>query len=539
MRSNQIRGRSLKKLVGESKGSDFFNISQFLTGGVLVMIGFGLGILISLNSTFALATATDADVSNGRATPPNATDSNATASNATSSNATPPNATSTNASQTDNVMYLNRLEFSTMSAKPGEKVYVVKETIGACNSAMSIALMNKETGSIFSVNVSDLTENPYFIVPKNALGGEFVVHSVFLVGLNSDNTTFTKEYEKMAMFQELTLNIVVEVPKVITLNRLSLSNSSVKVGEKVFMNYQATEKLVALKLEFKSSQGSEFNCYVNDLEGKPYFVVPSFVLEGNYALEQVSLVSAEATMVLTNGSNYQFDVSLEVKTNQEETFHYNNSDITEVILEKIYTGADEIEVTIDATDDSIISSEVFQAIKGTKKKLVIQYQDYQMIFYGNDVEMLKSIDVRATTDIISQDSELGSVLDSGIVIRFASNGNLPGKALIRVKIDDEMKKVLGTGKIYVYYYDEDEQKFEIVAREVVARDGYYEFSVDHHSEYVLVKNELDETLMLKEDSNIVNFRQSNTTYLLMVMGCILLIVVVLVIIGLKKENRKS
>ena len=133
------------------------------------------------------------------------------------------------------------------------------------------------------------------------------------------------------------------------------------------------------------------------------------------------------------------------------------------------------------------------------------------------------------------------MINEGIVLNFTSNGNLPGNALIKIKVTDEMKEILNNNKIYIYYYDEDKNGFNIIAREITEKDGYYEFTISHNSKYILTKTEVDNELIIEEEENVVHFQQSNSHYLLWIAMSSLLIAVVIIIIIIvkKKENKKT
>ncbi len=525
------------------------NTDQILIGIFLLLIGIALGIMISLNGTFALeastsnnATATNATSSN--ATSSNATSSNATSSNATSSNATSSNATSSNAQRTDNIIYLNHLSFKSTNVKPEEKVYIEKNTSGACNTAISLTLWNKTNDIKFTVNVEDVNNNPYFIVPKNVAEGEYNLVNVLLIGLNSDNTTFSREYDYTnnkddnTSISSIMLNIKLESKKDIQFSNLTIEENAI-VGENVNVNFSTSESLKSLKLQFKNDDGESFSVYVQNLTSNPYFTIPSETKEGNYSLYQAIFSTDELSTVYTNGQNYNFKCSLNIKNNTTKTFIYNNKDIEENVIKEIYNEESDIDITINANENSIISSELFNAIKGTSKNLFINYEDNILIFNGNDIQTAKSIDVSISATPVKEENSIKELVNEGIILNFASNGNLPGNALIKIKITDDMMQTFNNNKISVYYYNEEENGFNVIAEEISPKDGYYEFIINHNSKYILTSQEINEDLILEEEDNIVHFQQSNNQYLLLICASALLIAVVIAIIFVIKKKRKN
>ena len=546
MRIKRSREDELNKKI-EKRYND--NSSNIIIGIFILLFGIMLGITINSSSTFALDTASSNNATDSNATDSNATDSNATDHNATDSNATDNNATASNAVNTDNIIYLNDISLSKNAAKAGEKIYVNKSTSGACNTAMNISFKEVTKGITFSANIEDLNDNAYILIPNNVVSGNYEVSNLFVVGLNSDNTTFTKKYinsnnntDNNSFNFNIKLNITGNEKNKVELNKISLSNTSAKAGDKVSINVSTTKKLSSLKLVFKSNKNNSFDVYANDLSSNAYIVIPSSVKSDNYYLYQATLISEDGTNIYTNGTNYKFNINLEIKEASEtiKALSYNNKDINDDIIKKIYNGTDNLEVTIDANDDSVISSELFNSIKGTKKKLIINYKDNQIIFCGNDIEESKSIDANISTNIIKEDNDISKLIEDGVVVNFSSNGNLPGSALVRIKITDEMKNAFGNSKIYVYYYNEDSNKFNEIEKEISATNGYYEFTISHNSKYVLTNTEIDDSLITTDTANIVGFQQSNKTYIAMIVVSILLIAAVIaLIIYIKKNNNKT
>ena len=545
MRIKRSREDELSKKI-EKQYND--NSGNIIIGIFILLFGIMLGITINSNSTFALDTASSNNATASNATDSNATASNATNHNATDSNATDNNATASNAVNTDNIIYLNDISLSKNTAKAGEKIYVNKSTSGACNTAMSITFKEVTTGNTFSANIESINDNAYIVIPNNIISGNYEVSNLFVVGLNSDNTTFTKKYinsknntDNNSFNFNIKLNITGNEENKVELSKLTLSNTSAKVGDKVSLTVLATQKLSSLKLIFKSNNNNSFEVSVSDLTSNPYFVIPSSSKSDTYYLHQATIASADSTNIYINGVNYKFNTNLEVKeSNEVKSFTYNNKDINDEIIKKIYNGNDELEVTINANDDSVISSELFNSIKGTKKKLIINYKDNQIIFCGNDIEESKSIDASISTNIVKKDADISKLINEGVVINFSSNGNLPGAALVRIKITDEMKNAFGNSKIYVYYYNEDSNKFNAIDENISADNGYYEFTIRHNSKYVLTNTEIDNNLITTDTANIVGFQKSNKTYIAMIVLSILLIAAVTaLIIFIKKDNTKN
>lgn len=551
---------------------------KFILGGIAIF-AFGIFVGYQLDNSAITriqgflfnavgdASATDTNATDANATDSNATDSNATDSNATDSNATDSNATSGNAQATDNILYLQTFELGASSAKAGDRVNVTLGTSGACNSGASIVFKNNTNGVTFTTSVSSIGNSPYITIPGNASAGTYSVVEVMLVGTNSNNSTFSRRWSAVDQnadyfvdFIKKSITITAkETPSdsgntqqpqqtKLALNSISLKTTETNVSEKVYVDYKTTKTISSMKLTFNSSNGETMVVYVKSLTNNPYFEVPSTTIIGDYSLVSAAISSTDATVIYSKDGSVsgseRFDFNSTIKVNdvkQQDTFVYNNEDLTNDIITDLYNAKSTATINVSADTNPIISDELFNAIKGTNKKLVITYNDNQLIFNGKDITNSKSIDVSINASTIQADTSIGKLVSDGIVLYFASNGNLPGNAQVRIKITDEMKSKLGTGKVYVYYYNTQCDDFTEIATEVKpTSDGYYEFNMSHNSEYILVNEKLDDSLLSDGDENIVNFQKSDKVNLLLIgLGVILAIVVIVIIIIVKKKGKKE
>lgn len=498
----------------------------------------------------AAGDATSSNATSTNATSANATSANATTSNATSTNATSTNATSSNAKSTDNIIFLDSLELTSSNVEVGNRVDIKLVTSGACNIGASLVLKNDVTGTVFTLKVESLNDNPYVVIPNSVIPNSYYVSDILLVGLNSDNTSFTKQYNVFdVIHSNIPLNITKKeesnIVRKVVLNSISFEKSTVKVGEKVNFNIDSNEKLNSVKFVFTKDDGS-LNIYASNLEkGNSYFEIPSTAAAGKYKLTSMVLSSTNASSIYSisgenNSEVYNFNLSLEINNDNEDKYLYNNEDINSDILSKIYNAKDGIEITINADSNSVIKEEVFDSIKGKNKKVIINYKGNQIIFNGIDVDTSKTIDVNMTVSNVNTNEKISKLVSDGVVVNFPDNGDLPGTALVRIKQTDDLKSLL-SDKVYVYFYNELTNDFCVTNLNVKkSSDGYYEFSISHNSNYLIVNKKLDKKLVVEDDSNVVTFQKSNLTYLLLIGVALVVIVsiVVLIYVRNKKMNKE-
>ena len=467
----------------------------------LFVIGLLVGYQINDNKISSLQGYMLNDVTKGsRATTSNSTPSNSTSSNvstsanadnSTSSNSTSSNASSSNVSgsgnrATDNIMYLQYFSLGSDRVNKGTPLRIILETSGACNSAASVVFKSLN-GSSFTAKVENMNGEPYIVIPDTAVVGSYYVSDLLIVGKNSDGSTFTKQYSVDGANKfSFNSNLVVEdnqasadhpVSKV-TLSSISLESSSAKVSESVYVNFQTSEKLQSLKLGFNSQDGKSFAVYVKNLNSKPYFEVPSSTLSGSYSLTGAIVTSANSSTfyTITGGNDteqFGFNSNLEIVDSNVDTFIYNNEDINSIILSKLYEAPSGTVITVNADYSTLISEDLFNTIKGNNKKLIVNYKDNQVIFDGKDINNSKTIDINMNITDTSNNEEIGKYVSNGVIVSFPDNGNLPGKSLVRLKATSEVEKIL-KDKVYVYIYNEEEDKFSVVANDInKTSDGYY------------------------------------------------------------------
>ncbi len=593
-------------------------ISGVMIFAIGIFVGYQLnyGTLASIQGYLfnAAGEATDANATDSNATDSNATDANATDANATNSNATDANATDANASITDNIIFLHSFKLERNSVKPGEKIFVEIDTSGACNTGASVVFKNPN-GVTFTVQVQDITGSSYFTIPKSALASTYVVSDVLLVGLNSDNTTFTKQYSltgsnvfNFNSFLTVTAkdkndvgnnnsgnsnsgnnnsgnnnsgnnnsgsnnsgsnnsgnnntgnnnsennnkennnsgnNNDIQTVSKVTLNSITLDNSTAKVNEKVYINIKTSEKLNSLKLVFSSTDGTTFTVYGKDLSSsKPYIEIPSSTISGTYSLVSAIISTLDSSTIYSKTGEkgiekFNFNITIKISDGAENVYIYNNEDINSEILAKLYSAPSGSEFTVNADSNTLINSELFNVIKGKNKKLIVNYKDNQIIFNGKDIDNSKTIDISMTVENIINNENISKLVSKGILVNFPDNGNLPGKALIRVKATDEVMQIL-KNKVYVYVYNNSSNNFSVIDTNVKkSSDNYYEFTITHNSDYIIVNEKLESKLVVSKSSeNVVNFQKGNKTLLMLIaIGGAIIIAAVIVIIVLKKKQN--
>lgn len=138
---------------------------------------------------------------------------------------------------------------------------------------------------------------------------------------------------------------------------------------------------------------------------------------------------------------------------------------------------------------------------------------------------------------------LNEIVEEGIVINFANNGELPGTATIRIKVTDEMKQALDMETIFVYHYDEEKKELtQMTTNATYKEDRFIEFSINHNSKYLFVSELIEEkeyTVTTGENTEIkneVSFLESHKMYIIIIGISVLTIVIVDIILIVDKKS---
>lgn len=226
------------------------------------------------------------------------------------------------------------------------------------------------------------------------------------------------------------------------------------------------------------------------------------------------------------------------------TFFVHNSDeeadgdvVTSTEKENIAEKIEEMEegktAYIYYGNDATLNEEVFEAVAGTDKKVVLSSTGIQWEFDGQTVDPEKAknleLDVQIKRDDYSDSENSEDITEAlegknSIIVSFPENGELPGPAKIRIKMDYAFRDYInyrdGEATVYVYYYDNVAGEFvEVASNLAVGEDEYLEFTITHNSDFVIMNSRLENAKLpgdINEDGR-VNSADVNWLYR-MVMG---------------------
>lgn len=130
----------------------------------------------------------------------------------------------------------------------------------------------------------------------------------------------------------------------------------------------------------------------------------------------------------------------------------------------------------------------FDAIKGQNKTLVFYNNNYQWVFNGLKVTNPKDIKLKLSFEMA--DGKEYQTTGNLLKINFADNGKLPGTANVRIKSDYTFKLFKMTGKMYLYYLNDDTDTLSYESKSDIeyvldGSDHWCQFNITHNSSYMV------------------------------------------------------
>lgn len=222
----------------------------------------------------------------------------------------------------------------------------------------------------------------------------------------------------------------------------------------------------------------------------------TFINAGNWGVEWLTLKDKQGNYVYYGwpvGSvpdDVEGNASFHVKNDMEIQLQTSlaNSRLPELI-----EGMSDNGVALLNPDTNIIRPEIFNAIIGTNKKIVINGDGIQWVFDGKDIESenIKPININTSISIING---IDYGLDEQILqVIFQNNGTLPGIAKIRLKSDYLYAKYNASGNLVLSWLNNDGVNVE--SDDVLCEeDTYTEFYISHNSTFLISSQTPDEKL---------------------------------------------
>ncbi|MBL4937126.1 LPXTG cell wall anchor domain-containing protein [Clostridium sp. YIM B02515] len=183
-------------------------------------------------------------------------------------------------------------------------------------------------------------------------------------------------------------------------------------------------------------------------------------------------------------------------------------------IDKITKAPDKSNTEISIAENSKVKKSILDAIQGKDKSVTFTNDTISWTFDGKDMKgSTKDLDLSVNIADINQSTTPNKEAikekingADALILSFAENGVLPGKATVKVKLSDAWLSGKDLKNIYVYYYNPQTKAIEAIAEKLtVDANGYITFSIDHNSDYFVVDKNLQPKQNLPKTGNFVDF----------------------------------
>ena len=117
--------------------------------------------------------------------------------------------------------------------------------------------------------------------------------------------------------------------------------------------------------------------------------------------------------------------------------------------------------------------------------------------------IVKDINVdKGTKEYIAEDTALHDIVSNQdkLVISFEHHGALPSKAKIKLDVSD---KYSNGESLYLYYLNEEKGQIEYIKKDIIVKNGYVEFEIDHCSDYFLTSSIVQDAVNNPKNINLI------------------------------------
>lgn len=162
-------------------------------------------------------------------------------------------------------------------------------------------------------------------------------------------------------------------------------------------------------------------------------------------------------------------------------------------------------IFVDGTGKTIVSKNIFDAIRGTTKKIIVQVSDgIEWYFDGRDI-INDAKDIDCKIKISTSDAEIYGSDKKILQVNFAPNGILPGKALIRFKSDYIHNIYKMSDKLYLYYLEGNDLTLENNPKYILdGTDHWCEFEISHNSTFLISGTQLKDKIQTEKPTVTLN-----------------------------------
>lgn len=400
----------------------------------------------------------------------------------------------------------------------------IKVTASDYVNEVHLVFKNYQNGRLHSLRLyaDDKSQNVFkgtIEIDKYEPTGIFILESAEVYDDSGEQAYYSRTEEFLpdgAEFlpQEVSYNVknVFGLEPTVALSKIELERTDVEVPAKIQVKATVSESVQDVWLSFQSttSNRSLHTILYRDEEHLGDTLIGTIDISdyeptGIFYLARAS-VNGNVNGVVYFSKYYPYFSDDDLLLPQELSITVHNTEDIEGLLitntdnpnlaDDIAKQPNDARIIINYETDSNLSGDIFNAIKGTNKTIVLESEGIQWEFNGKDIESSKGIDLNVSIDKITSSltgnaQNIQNIVKNvpTMVLSFADNGKLPGKATIRIKADYAFRNYVGEENLYVYYYDNTTGKLVSIAQNIdVSQEGYLLFEIDHNSDFIITQS---------------------------------------------------
>ena len=417
-----------------------------------------------------------------------------------------------------------------------------------------LAYLNKESDGTYTLDLTRTNDS------STIIDGEYKITDIFFF---LKNTRQSLQYSSQTVgggtlpfgfdsrFTVKSEEQVIAPAEEAVLTGVEVKSETAKINDRVFVTLRSNKSIISAKLIF-SNENESMTVNLKQMTSEPNFIVPYTTSAGTYDLDYAIIKTVDGKEYqYRKGADYynikHFDFNSKLTIVDEkvesDSLNLDNAKISADDIEKLKEIESNVVIEIDATNNSVISKELFEIIKGSNKTVVIKNNNVEWTFNGLDVKDAKQIDVSTKIYDVTEEDEVSGKVKSGVVIDFADNDKLPGKCLIKLYNNEKIAEILNKNNANIYYFNEKTNKFEeIKLNAEYNSDGYYEFYISHNSKYVITTEKIDTEYVddSKETSKSSSGMDLKTILLIAIPSAVVIILIIVVlVVSKKRKNNKT
>ncbi len=338
----------------------------------------------------------------------------------------------------------------------------------------------------------------YLPMKQNCSPGEYTLRSIksedilgniyFMEDENWDTNKFTVKIQINDCTQTLNNQV--------SLNSVRIMENNIVTPNVLTLNAEwnpGKEGISGISLSIANENGNKKALYwepdqpITDSKAEIEIPLNTYLENGTYHIEQIIIYGGNVKVKYTGKrleSILADDYKIQIRS-RFDIVYYGSTANTSGVIKAIHNMKDGEVAIVEYSLKSIAEKEIFEAMAQRNVTVVFEGEDVQWVFHGSDIkkEKCKSIDLSVGI-YITKGKKLGYSDDENVLaMKFADNGELPGKVKIRVGNEYLKAKYGYKSNLVLSYYNKTP---EIINRNIsCATDGYAEMEITHNSTYIL------------------------------------------------------